>query len=313
MKVILITGQTATGKTERALELAAEQKGELLNCDSRQIYKHLDLISGKDLTNNDFHEIKKQGSYSIGYYTFDTPSRPKLWLYDIISPKDTFSSFDYQICALPLIKTILNKGKTPIIVGGTYFYFYHLLYDVETEHIQPNWELRKQFEKASVKELQKELQNINLKLFHQLNESEQANPQRLIRKIEISMKNANYEQQKLQSSMTLSRKLGIPDLEIEYQGLRYKDKDAELKSIQKRVDKRMKEGSVEEVEQLLNMGFTATDPGMKTIGYQQMILYLQGTYSKEEMLQTWITKEIQYAKRQFTFMKRDANITWREV
>jgi tRNA dimethylallyltransferase len=311
-KITIITGQTATGKTELALKLAAEQKGKLLNSDSRQIYKYLDIISGKDLTNNVYTEKEKLGNFSIGTYTFDTPTKPQLWLYDIISPKDYFSSFDYQTVALHLLKTILKKNSSAIIVGGTYFYLYHLLYNVETETIKPDWELRKRLETFSVEKLQTELQKVNPLLFSELNESEQANPQRLIRKIEISLQKKNYSQKKLQSTITLQKKLE-QDIELEYLGLRYKDRDAEYKSIEKRVAKRMNEGAVEEVEQLLNRGFSAENPGMKTIGYQQMIKYLHGDYSKEEMIKDWLTKEMQYAKRQFTFMKKDKNIVWREV
>jgi tRNA dimethylallyltransferase len=311
-KITIITGQTATGKTELALKLAAEQKWKLLNSDSRQIYKYLDIISGKDLTNNVYTEKEKLGNFSIGTYTFDTPTKPQLWLYDIISPKDYFSSFDYQTVALHLLKTILKKNSSAIIVGGTYFYLYHLLYNVETETIKPDWELRKRLETFSVEKLQTELQKVNPLLFSELNESEQANPQRLIRKIEISLQKKNYSQKKLQSTITLQKKLE-QDIELEYLGLRYKDRDAEYKSIEKRVAKRMNEGAVEEVEQLLNRGFSAENPGMKTIGYQQMIKYLHGDYSKEEMIKDWLTKEMQYAKRQFTFMKKDKNIVWREV
>lgn len=311
-KIIFLTGQTATGKTELALKIASEQNGELINSDSRQIYKYLDIISGKDLTNTRYSEQEKIENFSIGTFTFDTQSHPNLWLYDIITPDQNFSSFDYQTCALHVLELILKKSKTPIVVGGTYFYLYHLLYDVETESIQPNWELRKKLEKASVTDLQNELKKVNPPLFEELNESEQFNPQRLIRKIEISLQNKNYSQKKLQSTISLQHKLSEP-IEIEYIGLRYKDREAEYKSIQKRVDKRMHEGAIEEVESLLNRGFSAENPGMKTIGYQQMLKYLRGDYSKEEMIQDWIHKEMQYAKRQFTFMKRDRNIIWKEI
>src|SRR3989338_8760356 len=99
MNLFLITGQTATGKTSYALKLAQEHNGELINCDSRQIYKHLDIITGKDLTNKTFHSVHKIDTFDIGYYELPT----KIWLYDVVDPKDPFSSFDYQRCALYVI------------------------------------------------------------------------------------------------------------------------------------------------------------------------------------------------------------------
>jgi tRNA dimethylallyltransferase len=315
-KIIIFTGQTATGKTDLALHKAVQENAEIINCDSRQIYKYLDIISGKDLTNTDYHEQYKINNFSIGYYNFDTSFnhlKPRLWLYDIITPKDYFSSFDFQTCAIDVIQKIFKEKDTLIIVGGTYFYLYHLLYSIKTQEIPPNWELREELKNASVEELQNKLKNINTNLFTQLNESEKKNPQRLIRKIEISLIDKNFNQNDLETKITLKNKLHIDDLQIEYIGLRYKDKDAERKSILERVEKRMKQGAVEEVESILAQGYTEHDPGMKTIGYQQMISYIQGTYTKEEMLEDWLNKELQYAKRQFTFMKRDSNIQWQEV
>ena len=317
-KIIIITGQTATGKTEQALALAAHENGELLNCDSRQIYIHLDLISGKDLVEHNFQKKTQKGFFSIGYYTYqicqdNTHSIIPLWLYDIITPKDFFSSFDYQNCALDLIKNIIERGKTPIIVGGTYFYLYHLLYTVNSENIKPDWKLREKLGAMSLVELQEELKYLHAELFSQLNESEQQNPQRLIRKIEIVISNKDYVQKKLQDSITLPEKLNMTDIEIEYTGLRFKNREIEYNSIQARVDKRMKEGAVEEVEKILSLGFTENDPGMKTIGYQQMIQYLKGSLTKTQMLEQWVTKEMQYAKRQYTFMKKDLNIQWKEI
>src|SRR3990167_6056165 len=122
-KLVVITGQTATGKTKLALECAEKYNGELVNCDSRQIYKYLDIITGKD----------KQ-----------LLAKVKVWLYDVVKPDEYFSSFDFVKLALPIIKKILSEGKTPIIVGGTYMYIKHLLYKVETDNIPPDWRLRKE-------------------------------------------------------------------------------------------------------------------------------------------------------------------------
>jgi tRNA dimethylallyltransferase len=282
MGIIIITGQTATGKTKLALQFALQTNGVLINCDSRQVYKHLDIITGKDIKN--------------------------IYLIDIVDPKKYFSSFDYVQKATPFIQTLLSKDKTPIIVGGTYLYLCHLLYGIETDSIKPNWNLRKQLEKKSVKELQKELCTSNIRIFEAMNQSDQNNPRRLIRKIEIAQNNLelgikNYEFKKRTKSLFQINK-------IKFIGLKHKNREELVDRIQKRVQKRLRQGAIQEVQNLLKKGYFETDPGMQTIGYKQIIQFLKGTVSKEQAIQEWITKEIQYAKRQYTFMKKDKNIKW---
>lgn len=172
MRLIIITGQTATGKTKLAAQYAAKYNGEIINCDSRQIYKHLNIITGKDLNNNKFIKISAQKNFDIGYYPIsgktsevrfrrDLPagrqetSEVKLWLYDIVDSKNYFSSFDYVKSALPVIKKLLKEQKTPIIVGGTYFYLQHLLYNIETENVAPHWKLRKELKKKRLQNCKK--------------------------------------------------------------------------------------------------------------------------------------------------------------
>ena len=353
-KIIIITGQTATGKTALALKQALKYNGELINCDSRQIYKHLDIITGKDITTNKYYLVNKNKNSSIGYYLLsdrtsaveerrDLPAgrqetaevkkslAKKIWLYDIINPDQYFSSFDYQRCALFIIKKLLEEGKTPIIVGGTYFYLYHLLYKVESETIPANWNLRKTLSKKSVIELQKILKEQDVQSFNRLNNSEQNNPQRLIRKIEIVMyydrhpelvsgsdlsflrKQESRFRNKFGMTFFLNKKLHIKNLKIEFIGLKFKNKESLRKAIKKRVGERLKQGAIEEVKNLLKMGFTENDPGLKTIGYNQLIGHLRGVLSRDEAISQWISKEIQYAKRQYMFMKRDKNISWRDV
>ncbi len=291
MKVILITGQTATGKTK----LALNKKGVLINADSRQIYKHLDIITGKDKS-----KIKDQKS--------------KIYLYDIADPKKYFSSFDYQKTALPLIKKVLQEGKTPIIVGGAYLYLSHLLYKIDTENIPPNWKLRKELINNSVPQLQKKLIQLNVQSFSRLNGSDKNNPQRLIRKIEILTINKNAPiGQSTPLRCTLGTKIGLPNIKIEFIGLRFKKKEDLIKAIKNRVEKRLKQGAIDEVKNLLKKGYFEHDPGLKTIGYKQIIQYLKGKSTKKEAIDQWITKELQYAKRQYTFMKKDPNISWRFV
>lgn len=272
MKVIAVTGQTATGKTRLALQLAKERDGELVNFDSRQIYRHLDIITGKDLKN--------------------------VWLYDIVNPKKYFSSFDYIQLARPLINKILSRKKTPILVGGTYFYLKHLLYGIPTQEVPPNWKLRKTLEKKSVPELQKMASTYKV----EMNQSDWNNPRRLIRKIEI-----------LSRPPKIAKNLKLPDLRYEIIGLKFKTKEKLISAIKKRVEDRLKKGAIDEVKSLLKKGYNENDPGLKTIGYQQIIAYLKGNITQEQAIEQWITKEVQYAKRQYTFMKKDKNIEWKEI
>jgi tRNA dimethylallyltransferase len=294
MKIVIITGQTGTGKTKLASEYAKKYNGELINCDSRQIYKHLDIITGKDY-----------------------PKNTKIWLYDVVDPKQYFSSYDYVKLALPLIKKMLKKDKTPIIVGGTYFYLKHLLYGIETENIPPNWPLRQQLTRKSIPQLQKLAIQLNIKL----NQSDFNNPQRLIRKIEITscMSLRSLPGPALGGLMYPHHDrgqntfIGIKNLDIQFIGLKFKNKDKLRQEITKRVEERLKKGAINEVKKLLSLGYNEKDPGLKTIGYQQIIAYLKGKLTKQEAIQQWITKEIQYAKRQYTFMKKDPNIVWKTL
>ena len=283
-RLFVITGQTASGKTKLALKLKKQENGVLINCDSRQIYKHLDIITGKDIKD--------------------------ILLYDIVDPKYYFSSFDYAQTAIQLIKKVINDNKTPIIVGGTYLYIKHLLYNIETENIKPDWKLRKQLNKYLLKDLQNKLKEINIKLFNNLNQSDRNNPRRLIRKIEI----AKYEKAiKLNKEGSFTYKPFFKNIKIEFIGLRFKKKQDLVSAIEKRVEKRLKQGAIKEVKDLLNKGYSNKDPGIQTIGYKQIIEYLKGNISKTNAIEQWILKEIQYAKRQYTFMKKDKNIKWRNI
>lgn len=291
MKIVFVTGQTATGKTKLAQELAHRFNGELVNFDSRQIYKYLDIITGKDIANNKIH------------------------LYDLVDPREYFSSFDYVKYAIPVVKKIIAAGKTPVFVGGTYLYLKHLLYNIDTENIKPNWGLRRKLGNKTVNELQNILHKISAKLMSGLNQSDRNNPQRLIRKIELAKSTSinRLINLKFSNKIILDNRLGIDHLKINLIGLKFKQKQKLVNSIKKRVEERLKQGAVTEVKSLLKKGYNENAPGLKTIGYQQIIKFLKGELTKKQAVEQWINKEIQYAKRQYTFMKRDPNIIWREI
>lgn len=309
MKLFIITGQTATGKTKLAIELAKKYNGELISCDSRQVYKYLNVTTGKDLKKNSkFTLIQSVGNFDIGYYLL---SSTKIWLYDVVDPKDYFSSFDFSYLAKNVINNIRKRKKTPIIVGGSFFYLKHLLYGVETENIPPNWSLRKELEKKSVEKLQQLLKKEDKKIFNQLNDSDRKNPRRLIRKLEIIL----FKKKQHNNLIDFSKENNWlnKNLEKKIIALKHKDKKNLIEKICRRVKERIKNQAIEEVNSLLKRGYQKENPGLKTIGCQQIIAYLEGKISKEEMINQWIKAEIDYARRQEVFIKKDKNVYWKEV
>ncbi|CAN5214574.1 tRNA (adenosine(37)-N6)-dimethylallyltransferase MiaA [soil metagenome] len=308
--IYVITGQTATGKTARALELAEQHNGELINCDSRQIYKQLDIITGKDLslTTRIFTYWKTISSFDIGYYSLEGNER--LWLYDIISPHFIFSAFEYRSLAVEVIRDIEKRGKTPIIVGGTYFYLQHLLYDILDQPIPANPTLRAELEQHSTEMLQKMIIIEAPDTFATLNNSEKHNRQRLIRKIEV-IRAGSIVQPPKSEEYTYVLPFSAESVLIE--GYHFENREKLTIVIRQRIQARLTAGAIGEVENLLKAGYTGLEPGLQTIGYIQIINYLKKELSYEEMIHEWTTREIQYAKRQYTFAKRDPNISWIEV
>jgi tRNA dimethylallyltransferase len=307
-KLVIITGQTATGKTDLALDMAAEMNGELINTDARQIYTHLDIVTGKDLPSNhdQLQILKIIANMSLGYYSL---ANTKIWLYDIITPDQIFSAHDFQTCALDTIRHIWSQNKTPILVGGSYFYLYYLLYKNEDTIIEPDWTLRNELEKLSVTQLQQELTHLDQDIYINMNESDRSNPRRLIRKIELINTDSVPELIK-KDEMLLSKKLG-EDIDLSFIGIKHISKETLTEKIQKRIKKRVESGAVEEMRAIVEMGYSDKDPGLNTLGYKQLYEYIKGTASLERVLEAWTTKEIQYSKRQLTFMKKDPHIVWR--
>ena len=175
--MIVITGQTATGKTKLALELAKNIPppggGELINFDSRQIFKYLDIMTGKYIPKSSEFKIQNlefKNKYNIGYYSITIynhlkPFTTKLWFYDVVDPDQYFSSFDFVKQVKPIIEAIKKRGKTPILVGGTYLYLKHLLYGIDINNSPPNFKLREKLNNKSVVELQKKLISLNRQIF----------------------------------------------------------------------------------------------------------------------------------------------------
>ncbi|MCX6732188.1 MAG: hypothetical protein NTV98_01465 [Candidatus Roizmanbacteria bacterium] len=238
MNIFILFGQTASGKTAKALDLVDQYDGEIVNFDSRQIYKKLDIITGKDKP---------------------TDPKYKIWLYDIVDPKNVFSSAEYAELALNVIKDIISRGKTPILVGGTGYYLRHLLFGAPEIHVAEDWNLRKQLETKTVAELQTLLKEKNNSFLESMNNSDRNNPRRLIRRIEIAESGGILplvaQEETLSSRLT---NLGVLEgnFTITYLPFFHATTDIVRQKITERVEARMSGGAIQEVENLLKEGYT---------------------------------------------------------
>jgi len=305
-QIYVITGQTATGKTSYAINLANKIGGDIINADSRQVYAHLDIVTGKDLhlTDGTFNKTSSMGAFDIGYYSL-RDSTGKVWLYDIVDPSVSFSTYDYKMCALTAIDQIMQNGKIPIIVGGSYLYLKNLLYNTVNIQVPPDEKLRMKLSKLSVIELQSKLQKLNSQILSSMNNSDRNNPHRLVRKIEIESYTA-VSKNRTSSPIADTYTINIA-------GFRHKHIEHMGNIIEKRVQKRIQTGAVEETALLLKRNYSTGSPGLNAIGYRQIISYIQETMSMQNLIQEWTTKEVQYAKRQYSFMKQNADIKWIEI
>lgn len=161
-KLLVITGPTATGKTALGLKLAEKLNGEIISADSRQVYKYMDIGTGKD---TDHFQ----------------------WGIDLVMPDQQYNVSDWVNYTIRVIRDIWGRRKLPIIVGGTGQYIKELLYPSETLHIPPNKELRKELAGFSLEQLQQELIGIDRNKWELMNSSDRQNPRRLIRAIEVAM------------------------------------------------------------------------------------------------------------------------------
>lgn len=295
-KILVVLGPTATGKTDLAIKLAKKFNGEIVSCDSRQVYRGLDIGTGK------FPGQEVQFEKHDRFWIMDGV---KVWSYDLISPEIQYTVFDYVKDATEFIRHIHSQGKLPIIVGGTGLYLKALLEGFSHLSIPIDQSLREHLEKLSLELLQEKLQKLSVKKWEDLNFSEQHNKRRLIRHIEIEMNPYILEVQnskfKIQSFDVL--KIGLAaSREVLYQ------------RIDERVIKRLDQGMVEEAVKLNKAGLSLER--MRQLGLEYRILadYISKKIINIENLEKILqTKIHQYAKRQLTWFKIQPNIFWFDI
>lgn len=275
IKIVVILGQTATGKSDLAVELAKKFSGEIISADSRQVYKGLDIGSGK---------ITKKEMKSVPHY-----------LLDVANPKRQFSVAQYKKLADKKILEINKRNKLPIIVGGTGFYIQAIIDGLVLPKVKPNSKLRKELEKKTAKELFEILKKLDKS---RAKDIEKDNPRRLIRAIEIAKALGKVPKLKKSSKYeVLQVGLKIPEEKLK-------------ENIKKRLFTRMKKGMIKEVENLHSEGLSWKRLEALGLEYKNLALYLQKKINKSELLDRIQTESWQFAKRQMRWFKKDERIKW---
>lgn len=275
-KIIVILGPTSSGKSEIAIKLAQKFNGEIISADSRQIYRGMDIGTGK---------VSKDQQKSI-----------KHWILNIVSPKTEYNAAKFKKDARKIIEDILNRKKLPIICGGTGFWIKAIVDNVNFPEVKPDKELRKILEKKSAEELFKTLQKLDLE---RANDIDAKNKVRLIRAIEICKAIGKVPKITIQDKKYDFFQIGI-DM----------PKEKLHKKIKKRLEKRFEAGMIEEIKELHKQKLSWKKIQSFGLGYYWIPLYLRGKISKKDLFEKVLGAEKDYAKRQMTWFKKDKRIIW---
>lgn len=279
-KLVVIAGPTASGKSDLAVQLARQFNGEIISADSRQVYRGFDIGSGK---------ITKKEMAGVPHH-----------LLDVANPKRIFTVSQYQKLAQKKVAEIWAKNKLPIIVGGTGLYIRALVDGIIFPEVAPNLKLRQALEKKSVSELFKILKKLDPARAKNIDAK---NPRRLIRAIEIARALGQVPKPK-------ANPLKADSLFI---GLNPKDEilKARIKTrLMKRLEAKGKNNLITEIKKLHESGLSWKRLESLGLEYKNVALYLQKKLTKDEMIERLNNEIWHYAKRQYTWFKRDKRLNW---
>ena len=283
-KILCVVGPTASGKTDYAVELALKCGGEVVSCDSMQIYKHMDIGTAKP--------------------TADEMKGVKHHMIDIIEPNESFSVARFSEMARECIDDILLRGKMPVLCGGTGLYFDSTINNINFIQMDTDEEYRKYLESAAKEFGNEYVYKILKRVDKESAESIHPNNlKRVIRALEI------YKTTGKKKSELDKEQLSEPLYEPEITGL-MRDREVLYDRINKRVDIMMEKGLVEEVSELIKMGIDTEATSMQAIGYKEIIEYLDGKTSLSDAVDKIKRESRRYAKRQLTWFKRNEKIHW---
>lgn len=287
-KIIVILGPTSSGKSDVAIKLARKFNGEIISADSRQIYRGMDIGSGK--------------------ITKAEQKLAKHWMIDIVSPKTNFSAAQFKKKAEKIIIDILKRGKLPIICGGTGFWIKSIVDNVVYPEVKPDWKLREKLSQKSAEKLFTMLQKIDPERAKTIDAK---NKVRLIRAIEIC-KTLGKVPLILPSSPACGRGAGGEGANHDFLqlGLSW-SKEKLHERIKKRLDQRFKEGMISEVERL-HFKDKVSWKRLESfgLGYLWISQFLQNKLPKDQLFEKIYASEKDYAKRQMTWFGKDKRIKW---
>ncbi len=287
-KIVVITGPTAVGKTDLAIYLARQLKGEIISADSMQIYRGMDIGTAKPTP----VERKKAPHHLI----------------DFIDPRETYSAGDFQRDARERIEKISSKKNLPLVVGGTGLYIQALLYGLPAGFDKKDPNLRHELREIAAKEgrefLHKKLRQCDPELASRIHPND---IQRVIRGLEVFKLTGRplSELQKENQSGELPYRVGGYVLN--------RPREELYQRIDWRVEKMIEEGLEEEVRGLVNKGCNLGHTAMQGLGYRELYLYLQGELNRDEAVQLIKRNTRRYAKRQLTWFKNKFDFSWIRV
>lgn len=275
-KVIAVVGPTASGKTKMAIEIAKELDGEIISADSRLVYKGFDIASAKPTIE------EREG---IPHY-----------MIDIVEPEFDYSVGNYYDDAKKIIFDIANRGKTPIVAGGTGLYIRILLEHYNLPRVEANYNLREELDKKDKEDLLKELETLDSVTFERLKD---ANKRRIVRAIEV-IKTLN----KPISQIEIEKE---PEFDVDWRMPVLTSREDLYNRIDLRVDKMIEDGLIDETKFLLKKHGRIKN-FVCTIGYQEILAYLDGKWTLEEAIDKLKQHTRNYAKRQLTWFRKNPNL-----
>jgi tRNA dimethylallyltransferase len=307
-KIIVILGPTSSGKSDIAIKLAKKFDGEIISADSRQIYRGMDVGTGKIPRDKKSLALGNSESSARGrkkpsfdpkkiYFSHSIPHH----MIDIVSPRTDYNVAKFKKQAEIIIEDILKREKLPIICGGTGFWIQAIVDNVNFPEVKPDWKLREKLGNYSVRKLFAMLKKLDSQRAKNIDVK---NKVRLIRAIEICKKIKTVPLIKNTQYSILNTQYSFLQIGIQL------SKENLHKNIESRVTTRFKKGMIKEVAKLHRLGLSWKKIQSFGLAYFWIPLYLQNKLSKVELLEKVIRAEKNYAKRQMTWFKRDEGIKW---